>query len=108
MPLITAIRLSGEMDIAQGPRSDEPGIGISSFLYSSEQNAWILRLYDASGKGAAGLIHLPVLSNDLITVQEQNAIQQSKAESIPYSCVHGLEVSLEPFQIRTFAIKHFS
>ncbi|MNR16984.1 hypothetical protein D3C85_1336200 [compost metagenome] len=108
MSFVTAICPSGAMPIVQGPLSDNPDIGISSFHYCSELKAWILRLYDASGYGAAGVIHLPVLVSDRFTVQEQNAIQQSKAEPIPYSCVHGLEVSLEPFQIRTFAIKHFS
>ncbi|WP_436244945.1 hypothetical protein [Paenibacillus sp. LjRoot56] len=67
----------------------------------------MLRLYDGSGHGAIGLIHLPVLANDRIAVQEQNAILQSKAEPVPYNRVNGLEVSLGPFQMRTFAIKHF-
>ncbi|CAN7502624.1 hypothetical protein LJR153_003513 [Paenibacillus sp. LjRoot153] len=107
MPFVTAIRPSAAMNIAQGPRSDKPEIGISSFHYCCEQNAWILRLYDASGHGATGLIHLPVLANDKITVQEQNAILQSKAEPVPYNRVNGFEVSLGPFQMRTFAIKHF-
>ncbi|KRE55900.1 glycosyl hydrolase-related protein [Paenibacillus sp. Soil750] len=78
-----------------------------SIQYCSYQNAWILRLYDASGHGATGLIHLPVLANDRIAVQEQNAILLFKAEPVPFNRFNGLEVSLGPFQMRTFAIKHF-
>ncbi|MDR6881276.1 glycosyl hydrolase-related protein [Bacillus sp. 3255] len=101
---ITVIRACGRIAAVQGPRSDTPEVGISSFHYCSEQNAWILRLYDASGHGAAGAIHFPDLTNDIISVQEQNAILQPKGEPVSYNHDRGLEVSLGPFQIRTFAI----
>ncbi|MNR38694.1 hypothetical protein D3C85_1568170 [compost metagenome] len=105
MPFITAIRPSGITGDVRGPNADSQQIGISSFHYCCENKAWMLRVHNVSGQSASGSIRLPVPSSRMISVEEQNAIHQPKASPILYDHDKGIQISLEPFQIRTFAIR---
>lgn len=105
LPFVTAIRSSGNSGSpVPGVSCSSPHMGISSFHYCSETGGLVLRVYDASGHGSSGTVRLLISSHCQKSIQEQNTIHQPKSELVPYKHDEGIQVVLEPFQIRTFAI----